>query len=77
MAAGQIKSNYWLDPDKKEYIASQASASGMSASEFIDMLIQMYRNIEAGRIIVHQVGAPCPYLERLQRFVSSAPSPRN
>lgn len=75
MAKDKVRAQYWLDAEQRDRIRDQAAAAGIAASEFIDMLSQLWLQLETGRVVMHQLPAASPFLARLQQI--SCPPPRS
>lgn len=50
MPTAKVKTGYKLPPEQADYVRQYCKAHGLQQSELIDMLIQLWRQHEAGRV---------------------------
>ena len=68
------RASFWLTPEQMEFFRGESQAAGTNQSEFIDMLIQIWKGVQTGRVIMHQVGARCTYQDRLDQLQTKRPA---
>lgn len=53
--AGTVQAKYHLPPDLRAYAVQAAQQYGLSASELVDMVLRLWRQVEAGQIEMRPV----------------------
>lgn len=72
MVGETVQAKYYLPAEQREWVVLRAKELGISAGQFIEMLIQNWRQYEAGKVTWQVVTGPAP--GEWQTETTTAPS---